>query len=30
VILEEEQISRSAGIGRADEVEYRLWRIGWT
>ena len=28
-ILEEERISRSAGVGRADEIEYRLWKIGW-
>jgi hypothetical protein len=29
VILDSEEISRRDGIGRADEVGYQLYRIGW-
>ncbi|KAL1738259.1 S-adenosyl-L-methionine-dependent methyltransferase, partial [Schizophyllum fasciatum] len=29
-ILEDEHITRRDGVGRADEVGYRLYKIGWT
>ncbi|KAL1761854.1 S-adenosyl-L-methionine-dependent methyltransferase [Schizophyllum commune] len=29
VVLEEEHVTRRDGVGRADEVGYRLYRIGW-